>query len=147
MNSTHALDEVMGFAVTITKRIADQPQDRLAKNIFLKRLVGMEALMRKVNSCIFESRYTIETNANNIIAAESLLDHSGEQTLENEEEDQVIPVDGFVIGDFIRWEGTEDIPTTHDGTWTWENPDARASQSMTTRFTNCRRIQRRGNVE
>ena len=129
----HALGESYSIGVTLSKRIAYAPQDRNAQEIFLKSLVGFEAVARQVMINIHQN-YDIMARANGFIESRSLTN---------------LDKEGFI--ETLRWQRTDAVPSSHDASWFWdidrEGSVPLASESLEIVFSQAGRIQRQTLME
>lgn len=67
-HSDQGIQEYIGVNVGITIRLSGTPSDRIGQDLYLKALVGMEALSRKVQLAVHRN-YDVMGAANTIIGA------------------------------------------------------------------------------
>ncbi len=123
------IDESYSVGVTITKRIRHTPPDRIGREVYLKSLIGFEAIARKIMVAIHQSE-TVMERANQYIAASQTDDNGYDPILE-----------------WLRWSSTQEVPTRRDGSWLWETNLELASETVTIVFSEARRIQQSSLME
>lgn len=123
------LDESYGVGVTITKRIAATPRDRVMSEFYLKSLQGFEALARMVMVNIHQRWDLIATANATILAVHTAANNNWTP-------------DYFV--EPLRWQETDHTPTDQTPLWFWSDGDPEymatlAGQSLTITFDQARR--------
>jgi hypothetical protein len=122
----YGLDEVYRVTVTITMRAPKAPRDRLAGEVFLKALTGMEKLARDVVKYLHQNHDVVNVANADIAGTDKLMQP-------------------------LFWDGTDVPPRQEGGEWVWsDSPDPKrpiAALVLPVHFREARRMQSYGNME
>lgn len=136
--SDRTIDEVIGFTITITRRIGYVPSDRRTSHIIVEtdlsetsvdepRQTSMEKLARQIVAVVLKNRHDLCLEANALL--QTLTERSG-------------TIDNGLFVEPVRWLGTDAEPRDVGPDWFTANPDdtSACGFALDIRFGELRRI-------
>jgi hypothetical protein len=124
------LDEVYGFACTLSMRSPVVPYDRQGPELYIKSFIGMEDICRRIIVLLHQSIPLIQSWDELILEDADIL----KTTLVNE----------YTVNlstEYPRWVNCDAAPEPVDGSWFSADPMEAAGLVMQVRFGQARRMQ------